>query len=585
MSRKKKRRTRKEENDSEDDDAEEQIFSLQIHGDAKRSIAAILFVLAAILFVLGFFDYAGVVGQGLDRGVSLAFGWGKWLSPIVLVIASVVLLRRSGTFFYVTRLIGISIAFVSVLGLLHIHAEADQMFELAQNGSGGGYVGYALADLLVQLMGFVAGIVVLIALLLVGLIITFNFSFTGVGEKLWNIRWPDFSWRSHGEKQEEADAEGNIDYEEDSEKESDDEDVEKPSVVKEDIKKNRGNTLARLRARVDGIVDHTVEIVDDVAIIPPSPQKWKLPSLRLLEKSSGTAKGGDVKMNAQIIEDTLRDFGIDVEAEGIITGPTVTQYSFQPAAGMKLSRITALNNDLALALAKHLIRIEAPIPGKSLIGIEVPNSTVSTVRLRELLSGKVFSERLSNLIIALGKDVSGMHILEDVKKMPHLLIAGSTGSGKSVSINSILLSLLYQNSPNNLRLILVDPKRVELSLYNGIPHLLTDVIVENGKVLNALKWAIGEMERRYKLLQETSARDLTSYNQKIRSGTKRIIDPDTGEDNGEDHKHLPFILIVIDELADLMSSHGKEVENAIVRLAQMARAVGIHLIVSTQRPR
>src|SRR3989338_5881714 len=193
---------------------------------------------------------------------------------------------------------------------------------------------------------------------------------------------------------------------------------------------------------------------------------FKLPTLALLEQETGKPTSGDIIANANIIKRTLQNFGMDVEMGEVNVGPTVTQYTLKPAEGVKLSRITALNNDLSLALAAHTIRIEAPIPGKSLIGIEVPNSTVSTVRLRELLSGKVFSERLSNLIIALGKDVSGMNILEDVKKMPHLLIAGSTGSGKSVSINSILLSLLYQNSPNNLRLILVDPKRVELSLYN-----------------------------------------------------------------------------------------------------------------------
>ncbi|MFH0969518.1 MAG: DNA translocase FtsK, partial [Patescibacteria group bacterium] len=312
---------------------------------------------------------------------------------------------------------------------------------------------------------------------------------------------------------------------------------------------------------------------------------WQFPPLDLLEESTGQAKGGDVKKNAEIIQKTLGHFGIEVELADILTGPTITQYSFRPAVGIKLSKITVLSQDLALALAAHPIRIEAPIPGKSLVGIEVPNKSVATVRLRDFLQSEIYKKRESNLTLSLGKNVSGSFIFGDLDKMPHLMIAGSTGSGKSVCINSILLSLLYQNSPEDLKLILVDPKRVELSLYNGIPHLLSDVVVDNGRVVSALKWAIGEMEKRYVLLQETGSRDITSYNQKVLAGEKRkITNQETGEVTEEELNKLPYIIIVIDELADLMGSHGKEVEGVIIRIAQMARAVGIHLIISTQRP-
>ncbi|MDR3559408.1 MAG: DNA translocase FtsK, partial [Candidatus Pacebacteria bacterium] len=260
-------------------------------------------------------------------------------------------------------------------------------------------------------------------------------------------------------------------------------------------------------------------------------------------------------------------------------------YSFRPAVGVKIAKILSLQNDLALALAAHPIRIEAPIPNQSLIGIEIPNTAKVTVRLRDMFDKADFRRRTSGLTLALGENVSGEGVTADLTKMPHLMIAGATGTGKSVAINSVIVALLYQNSPEDLKFIMVDPKRVELSLYNGIPHLLTDVIVENGKVVNTLRWAVSEMERRYRLLQDSGSRDLESYREKRQRGEMiRRVDPETNETSEEELKDLPYIVIVIDELADLMGSHGKEVEGAIVRLAQMARAVGIHLIVSTQRP-
>ncbi|TSA44249.1 DNA translocase FtsK, partial [bacterium] len=323
----------------------------------------------------------------------------------------------------------------------------------------------------------------------------------------------------------------------------------------------------------------------------PMPQRssvssgWKFPPLDLLERTTGTAKAGDIEANAKIIQKTLKNFGIDVEIGEISVGPSFTQYSFKPAAGMKLSKITALQNDLSLALAAHPLRIETPIPGKSLIGIEVPNKSSTLVRLRDILESPVFEERKTNLTLVLGQDVGGNFILGDLTEMPHLMIAGSTGTGKSVSINTIITSLLYQNTPDDLKLILIDPKRVELTAFNGIPHLLTPTVVDNGKVANSLKWSIGEMERRYKLLQEAGTRDIFSYNNKIKEGQKKTYtDEETGEVIEEEMKRLPYIVIIIDELADIMASHSKDVEAAIVRLAQMARAVGIHLIVSTQRP-
>ncbi len=297
-------------------------------------------------------------------------------------------------------------------------------------------------------------------------------------------------------------------------------------------------------------------------------QIWEYPSLSLLSDSAGgTADRGDIKQNAAIIEKTLESFGITARVAEVNKGPAVTQYALEIALGTKLSKITTLQNDIALALAAPgQIRIEAPIPGRSLVGIELPNRTPEFVTVRRILESDKVQNAKSKLTVALGLDVSGQPNAVDISKMPHVLIAGSTGSGKSVCINAFLASLLFRNSPNELKLILVDPKRVELSLYNGIPHLLTPVIVEVDKVLSSLKWAMAEMERRYKLFASVGVRNIEGYNELA------------------GFQALPYLVIVIDEMADVMLFAPVEVEDAIVRLSQMARATGIHLVLSTQRP-
>jgi S-DNA-T family DNA segregation ATPase FtsK/SpoIIIE len=296
---------------------------------------------------------------------------------------------------------------------------------------------------------------------------------------------------------------------------------------------------------------------------------YVVPSLDLLESGSAKPTVGDIRANANIIKRTLESFGIIVEMGEVNVGPTVTQYTLKPTEGVKLASITALQNDLALALAAHPLRIEAPIPGKSLVGIEVPNKAVALVRLGNILKEINFQKETPALAFALGRNVEGKIILADLSKMPHLLIAGATGSGKSVCIHAIISSFLLKNSPASLRLVLIDPKRVELARYNGIPHLLTPVITDNKKVLPVLRWIINEMNRRYDLLSNYHARDIEGYNIKTLSKKEEA---------------LPYIVIIIDELADLMIYYGRDLETFIIRIAQMARATGIHLIVSTQRP-
>jgi len=324
---------------------------------------------------------------------------------------------------------------------------------------------------------------------------------------------------------------------------------------------------------------------ESAALVTVSDPNWEAPSTDLLEKKQSPADAGDVQQNAQIIKDTLSEFNIDVDMEGANIGPKVTQYTLKPPSGVKLTRITQLETNIALNLAAQSLRIEAPIPGQKAVGIEVPNRKAADVRLHSILTSPQWKGNSEPLKFAIGKDISGQATLGELNKMPHLLIAGQTGSGKSVMINTLLTSLLYNNSPSEMKLILVDPKQVEMAPYDDIPHLLTPVINEPEKTISALKWAVNEMERRYKLLADNKFRDIATYNKMIQSGAKKItVTDDEGAPQEHNDGAMPYIVIVIDELADLMMVASRDVEALIVRLAQKARAIGIHLVLATQRP-
>ncbi len=323
-----------------------------------------------------------------------------------------------------------------------------------------------------------------------------------------------------------------------------------------------------LLGEIKPIVAEKTNLDSDITISTHH-QPWQYPSLGLLsDGDGGEADRGDINANAQIIENTLDSFGIKARVAEINRGPSVTQYALEIAMGTKLSKITALATDLALALAAPTgqIRIEAPIAGKSLVGVEVPNHKAAFVTLRKMLASSTLCNHPSKLAVALGIDVNGKQVVGDISKMPHALIAGATGSGKSVGINSFLCSLLFRCSPEELRLILVDPKRVELTMYQDIPHLLTPVIVDAAKVVSALKWTCAEMDRRYQVLADHGVRQISGYNQL------------TGVEK------MPQIVVIIDEFADIMMFAPNDVEESVTRIAQMARAVGIHLILTTQRP-
>jgi S-DNA-T family DNA segregation ATPase FtsK/SpoIIIE len=293
---------------------------------------------------------------------------------------------------------------------------------------------------------------------------------------------------------------------------------------------------------------------------------WQFPTTALLIKKQDKADAGDVNTNADIIKDTFANFNINVEMEGANVGPRVAQFTLKPPAGTKLSKISALDRELSLNLAAQSIRIEAPIPGKRAVGVEVPNVKSATVRVGGVLDDKEWKNAKDPLSFVIGRDIAGLPVVAALNKMPHLLIAGQTGSGKSVMINTLLTSLLFGNSPADLKLILVDPKQVELTPYNDIPHLLTPVITEPEKCISALKWAVSEMERRLKTFSEVKKRNISEYN------------------SLDNHDSMPYIVIVIDELADLMMAAARDVEGLIVRIAQKARAAGIHLVLATQRP-
>jgi S-DNA-T family DNA segregation ATPase FtsK/SpoIIIE len=299
--------------------------------------------------------------------------------------------------------------------------------------------------------------------------------------------------------------------------------------------------------------------------------EWKLPAVSLLDTVTARRErmADEIKRNVKVIETTLQTFGVECKVVGVNPGPAVTQYEVQPGPGVQVKRITALQNDLSLALAAAPLRIEAPIPGKSAVGIEVPNKSASLVTIREVIETAAFREGTNKLALGLGNDVSGQSIVADLTRMPHLLIAGATGQGKSVCINALITSLLFQVTPDHLRLLLIDPKRVELTGYNGLPHLALPVLVESHQAAAALRWAVAEMDRRYKLFSAEGVRNIAGYNDKATLKLART---------------LPYIVIVIDELADLMMVAAGEIEELICRIAQLARAVGIHLIIATQRP-
>ncbi len=500
--------------------------------ETTNGILSVFSVVLAIFLLLGAFNFSGRAGALAYQWFSHLFGIGYYLLPIVFLVLAISFLQEQKKNLAVPQIFGSLILFFSALGLINLFLTE------------GGIVGNFISKPLTSFFDIYLSMVILLALLIVSILIIFNASI--------KLDILSFIRKLFPRKKTDATLAAT-----------------ENAVIKKAMEEQDRDSGFRIND--SGIKQKPESKKNDegFGLMPMrrSGKKWSPPPLSLLEGDRGKPGVGDIKANANLIKRTLLNFGIVVEMDEISIGPSVTRYALKPAEGVKLSKILGLQNNLELALAAHPVRIEAPIPGKSLVGIEVPNMFKSTVGLGSLVSDEEYTRSALPLLISLGRDISGRSHFANMARMPHLLIAGATGSGKSVTIHAIVTSLLFRNPPENLKFIMIDPKRVELTMYNNIPHLLTPVITDPKKAILALKWVSKEMERRYDILEKARARDIDSYHQ-----------------NEKDADPMPFIVIIIDELADLMQSYPRELEAAVVRLAQMSRAVGIHLILSTQRP-
>ncbi|TSC70489.1 MAG: putative cell division FtsK/SpoIIIE [Parcubacteria group bacterium Gr01-1014_46] len=537
-------------NKSKDNLDEEETTSRYLKEETIRAIVAVVFFVISVFLLLSAVNRGGRVGVLAFQGMSYLFGVGFYILPVLFMILSVSFFRTLHKRLALTHSIGGIIFFASMLSLTNISMPGK-----------GGVIGNFISSPLVNLFDTYASVVILVALTIISLIVIFDAPLK-------------FTFLSSLFKKKETD-------EEDDTPELMIANAGELGITSKDLKEMQSQSDSSVFTKKE-----EPEIKKDEFGISPllwNGKEWTPPPLSLLSQDKGKPGVGDIKSNSNIIKRTLQNFGINVEMDEISIGPSITRYSLKPAEGVKLSRILGLQNDLALALAAHPIRIEAPIPGKSLVGIEIPNSTKTTVGLGPLLASNEFQNSDKPLLMSLGKGTSGLSFFANLARSPHLLIAGATGSGKSITIHALITSLLYRNSPDNLKFIMVDPKRVELTLYNKIPHLLTPVITDAKKTILALKWAAKEMERRYEILQSHSLQNISSYHKNIlEPELKRSKSGRSADDKPIDT--MPYIVIVIDELADIMQAYPRELESAIVRLAQMSRAVGIHLILSTQRP-
>ena len=542
---------------------------LDLKDETKQGVLAVVSFVLTIFFILASAGVAGTAGRIVYRAGLSILGYGYFLFPLCFILLGLSFLRPVQPNIVGNRLIGGLIFFLSSLGLVSI------LFINA-----GGNLGRLISLPFLKLFDIYISTVFFTAVIVIAVLIVFDTTFT-LGWSLFGR--PVSGWWPGRKKIETLGVK----------------DTPTPSVYGETSLPVEDNKVEPWTSRSKGsTLESNVPESDESAVFGTlinkptrhSTHVFEPPPLSLLERDTGKPGGGDIKANTTIIKRTLQNFGIIVEMDEVSIGPSITRYALKPAEGIKLSRIVALQNDLALALAAHPLRIEAPIPGRSLVGIEIPNSTKSTVGLASLLAAREFTESPHPLLVSLGRGISGGAHFANLAKAPHFLIAGATGSGKSVVIHTFITSLLYRNPPESLRFIMIDPKRVELTIYNKTPHLLTPVVTDPKKAILALKWAIKEMERRYTVLEQHAVRDIQTYHKTLDGkvepwniGKVKPLDSDAqGLTLPPDA--LPYIVIVIDELADIMASYPRELEAAVVRLAQMSRAVGIHLLLSTQRP-
>ena len=531
-------------------------------------VGAVMLILLSLLLVVSWFGVGGPVLQWIDMATVKTIGYTAYALPILLIYLAVETFRAE------ENQLPVVVKFAAVLEIVWFSGLFGLM-KTASHPNSGGFVGDILNTATLKMVdSAIAVIIYLVLAFITVLFITQTSPFT-VFSKLWEM------------------IKSNTKEDDDNRSVMKKASIAQPAEEEKktdlgEIKLNAGVPIidtAKEKKSLLKKVEKPEKVNEEQALVATRDPNWEAPSLDLLEKNESGADAGDTRQNAQIIHDTLAEFNIEAAMGDINVGPKVTQYTLRPPSGVKLTRITALETNIALNLAAQSLRIEAPIPGQRAVGIEVPNRKAAEVRLRSTLSSKQWAAARDPLSFGIGKDISGQVVVGELGKMPHLLIAGQTGSGKSVMINTLLCSLLYRNSPSDMKLILVDPKQVEMAPYADIPHLLTPVINEPEKTISALKWAVNEMERRYKLLAGEKIRNIKEYNKRLQSRAKKIA---IADENGNVQEHedgsMPYIVIVVDEMSDLMMMAKKDVETLIVRLAQKSRAVGIHLVLATQRP-
>ncbi|MBM7854466.1 S-DNA-T family DNA segregation ATPase FtsK/SpoIIIE [Desulfohalotomaculum tongense] len=582
-----------------------------IREELKYEIMGIILLALALLGLTSFYNSSlGAVGNFIGRVLKGVCGEGRVIFPILLGVLGIRLILQRGRSQVTSKVYGGILLFIIILTILHIQLPVEQAFALGYKGVGGGLIGALLSYLLLLAFGRIGAYIILTALSLVALLLLTNKSLAGIiggiltsvqkslynfKELLVNFLFTEAGEDDSGKKQKSLEFEqgtisrDDIFISEGSQPEEDNEneilrnaDINPPagSLPVIEVTPEKEEEIYHDSNEVKAVEESWNESKKTVNYTPLSIEdvpSFQLPPLTLLarpNRGKGNKNTKDVSGQVKILEETLASFGIKAKVTQVSRGPAITRFEVQPPIGVKVSRILSLADDIALSMAAQDVRIEAPVPGKSVIGIEVPNKEVSMVHFRELLESREFVQSPSRLTIALGKDIAGNSIVADLSKMPHLLIAGATGAGKSVCLNTLIASILFKATPDEVKLLMIDPKMVELATYNGIPHLVSPVVTNAKKAATSLRWAVKEMEKRYNLFAEAGVRDITRYNNIVK----------TQSSPGGEEKKLPYIVVIIDELADLMMVAPSDVEDAVCRLAQMARAAGIHLVIATQRP-
>ncbi len=567
----------------------------QIKDELKYEILGIALVALGILgLVCLLLPEAGLLSSFVDKVLKSVAGEGRFILPFLLILVGAKFVRNRAQANLSERMYGVLVLFLIALTLFHLVIPVENSFSAGFAGDGGGLIGALVSYVAIKSFGIIGTYVILVAFSLIALLLLTKLStaamvkgfttkvrdtFKNAARRIMNFLFEEVE----EEKAPEQAPPIIIDHE-----------GEQYSIVKghKKIKETRAkeritvlppavkrSTQISPNVAVKNISDETLKEEDIFPVFDKNYRQelptFQLPPISILARShrvKSNRLSKDISENIRILEETLESFGVRAKIMQVSKGPAITRYEIQPPPGVKVSRIVGLADDIALSMAAPDVRIEAPIPGKAAVGIEVPNKEVSMVHLRDLLETQEFNQSGSRLTIALGKDIAGNPKVTDLAKMPHLLIAGATGSGKSVCLNTLIASILFKATPDEVKLLMIDPKMVELATYNGIPHLVNPVVTDSKKAATALRWAVREMERRYELFSQAGVRDITRYNKHSKKKESEVEQP------------LPLIVIIIDELADLMMVAPADVEDAVCRLAQMARAAGIHLVVATQRP-